>query len=98
MRCTCITGYSNTLAWSSDLLIGPNDARLEFVSIDTVNTTYQVVGSNTRAVLTDISRLNGVVVLSSDLIFIIDNHANILTCENVGQQRSYSIIIPMSSK
>ena len=98
MRCTCITGYSNTLAWSSNQLIGPNDARLEFVSIDSVNMTLKVPGSNTVAVLTDVSRQNGVMVLSSDLTFVADKPANILTCVNVDQQSSDSIIIPMSSK
>ena len=98
MTCTCITGYSNILAWSSDQLIGPNDARLEFLSIDAVNTTINVPSSNTRAVLTDISRQNGVLVLSSDLTFVANNPANILTCVNVGQDRRYSKIIPMSSK
>ena len=98
MTCTCITGYSNILAWSSDQLIGPNDARLEFLSIDPVNVIRIIPGSNTSAMLTDISRLNDVVVLSSDLIFVSKNSVNILTCVNVGQPSSYSIIVPMSSK
>ena len=99
VKCTCITGYSNTLAWTSDQLIGPNNARLEFVSIDPILTTHRVPGSSTFAVLTDVSSPNDVVVLSSDLTFTAsDSPAHILTCLNVGRQSSYSIIIPKSSE
>lgn len=97
VTCTCITGRSNTLVWSSDELIGPD--HLEFGFTDRVGTRLNVTGLSTSAALTGVSNPNGVVVISSDLTFVAsENPANILTCSNTGRQSSESMIIPMSSK
>ena len=100
MTCTCTTGHSRTLAWSSDEFIGPGGARLEFASVQPVPTRQNISGSNAFAVLTNSSNMNGVVVLMSDFTFIVSENVTIiiLTCMNVGRHSSSSIIVPMSSK
>ena len=97
MTCTCTTGHSSILAWSSDQLIGQDGTRLEFTSLQPLLMRQDASGSNTSAVLTDNSDFNGVVVLKSNLTFVVPlgSPAILMTCSG---QSPYSIIIPFSSK
>ena len=99
VTCTCTAGYSTVIAWSSDQLIGQNGARLEFSSVQQVSTRQNVSNSSTFAILAYESDVNGVMVLISELTFVVSTSETlILTCLNVNLQNSDSIIIPMSSK
>ena len=104
VSCACTTAHSNTLAWSSDQLIGEGGAELMFSFNEPFNLLARKNASNmnTSAVLSDTSEENGVSVLKSELSFTLPSTSNsfdiVLTCENVDLQSSYSIILPIQSK
>ena len=100
VSCTCITAHSNTLAWSSDQLIGEDGAELVLNLNDPLLARQNASNMNTFAVLSNTSDENGVLVLKSELSFVLlsTSFSIILTCENIDDQNSHSVILPIYSK
>ena len=94
VTCTCTTGNSNTLTWTS------NGDSLTFASTDPLGTRRDVNGLNTYAVLADTSDTNGIRVITSNLTFVASSFGSsvVLTCANVDLSTSESVIIPVSGR
>ena len=96
MTCSCQTGYSNTVAWTSEKFIGPHGERLEFTSFEQVPTRKNASGSSTTyAELIGRSNRTGVMIMNSILyIYVPSNisrsHDYTMTCLNVGHTGSHS--------
>ena len=97
VSCACITAHSNTLAWSSDQLIGEGGAELMFSLNEPLLARQNASNMVTSAVLSGTSKENGVSVLKSELSFVLPftSFSVVLTCESVDHQNSYSIILPI---
>ena len=91
VTCTCITGNSDSLAWTS------NGNTLSFTSTAAVPMRQNVSGSNQFAVLTENSDVNGIRVIMSNFTINVSSDVSdiILTCENVDHAITEPIIIPV---
>ena len=96
--CSCTTAYSDFLAWS--IINDGGELMYHSGYLPQFKQRWIMPNSNISAEISNISVLNEVVVLKSELSlsFVFESRYIILRCENFEDHDSYSIILPMSSK
>lgn len=81
---TCVTRGSSSMVWTSIDYISTNGGRIEYASIDSEGTSYHA--GQTLTTLVSNSRVNGLVVLESQLQIVVQSNYQVssVTCHNIG--------------